>query len=61
MEATIKKHSKNEFYVKKIRGGFFCIINGYDNSMESIESMEEAAYNLCNKLNEMRNKRLGLN
>lgn len=60
MGATIKKHLKNEFYVKKIRGGYFCIINGYDNSMESLESNEEAAYNLCNKLNEIRNNRLGL-
>lgn len=56
----IKKHTKNEFYVKPIRGGYYAVINGYDYSMESLEVSKENAEKLCRELNELRNKRLNL-
>lgn len=54
----IKAHSKNEFYVKKIRGGYYAVINGYDKSMESLEWDIERANKLAAELNESRNKRI---
>lgn len=56
----MKKHSKNEFYVKAVRGGYFAIINGYDMSLESLETSRERADNECHRLNELRNARLNL-
>lgn len=56
----IKKHTKNEFYVKSIRGGYYAVINSYDYSMESLEVSKEDAEKLCRELNELRNKRLNL-
>ena len=38
----MKKHKLNEFYVKKSRG-YYLVIDGYDNSMASLEVTEEAA------------------
>lgn len=61
VKAFIKKHSKNEFYVKPVRGGYFMVINGYDMSMESLEDSREDAEKLCKKLNEMGNKMYNLN
>lgn len=55
-----KNHSKNEFYVKKVRGNYFAIINGYDMSIESLECSLEEAQKKCSELNEMRNKRFNL-
>lgn len=52
----IKKHSANEFYVKKCRG-YYLVIDGYDKSMASLECTEQAANEMAAKLNEMRNKR----
>lgn len=57
---TEKKHKKNEFYVKPIRGGYFMVVNSYDYSMESLENNERDAIELCNKLNKMRTSRLKL-
>lgn len=61
VKAFIKNHSKNEFYVKSVRGGYFAVINGYDMSVESLETSRENAENICRELNEMRNKRFNLN
>ena len=61
VKAFIKKHSKNEFYVKPVRGGYFAVINSYDMNIESLESSRESAENVCRELNEMRNKRFNLN
>ena len=33
----IKRHSKDEFYVKAVRGGYFGVFDGYDNSLASLE------------------------
>lgn len=54
----MKEHKANEFYVKPIRGGYFAVINGYDHSMESLETTKEAAENICKKYNERRNAML---
>lgn len=56
----IKQHSKNEFYVKAIRGGYFGVFDGYDKSLASLETTIEDAEKECSKLNELRNKRLNL-
>lgn len=60
VKAFIKKHSKNEFYIKPVRGGYFAIINGYDMSIELLENSREEAEKMCEKLNDLRNKRLNL-
>lgn len=54
----IKQHSKNEFYVKAVRGGYFGVFDGYDKSLASLETTRENAEKECNKLNELRNKNL---
>ena len=54
----LKEHKANEFYVKPIRGGYFAVINGYDHSIESLETTKEAAENICKKYNERRNAML---
>lgn len=56
----IKQHSKNEFYVKKVRGGYYAVFNGYDHGFESLENSKEDADKLCKELNEARNKRFNL-
>ena len=55
----MKKHKLNEFYVKKSRG-YYLVIDGYDNSMASLEVTEEAANKMTAKLNAMRGKRLNI-
>ena len=37
----MKAHRKNEFYAKRVRGGYYAVIDGYDMSMESLEVSEE--------------------
>ena len=61
MKATSckKNHNTNEFYVKKSRG-YYMIIDGYDNSMASLEATEEAANKMAAELNAMRGKRLNI-
>lgn len=61
MKATSykKNHKPNEFYVKKSRG-YYMIIDGYDNSMASLEATEEAANKMAAELNAMRGKRLNI-
>jgi hypothetical protein len=56
MKATghIKTRENNNFYVKKIRGGYWAVIDRYTMGMESLETSEEAAKELANKLNELR-------
>lgn len=54
----IKQHKANEFYVKAIRGGYFGVFDGYDKSLESIETSKDAADKLAQELNEKRNERL---
>ena len=54
MAAYIKQHKSNEFYVKRIRGGYFAVIDNYDKSMASLEVSEEAAIKIAAELNEMR-------
>lgn len=56
----IKQHSKDEFYVKAVRGGYFGVFNGYDNSLASLETSNEEAEKVCKKQNELRNKRFNL-
>lgn len=58
--AYMKEHKANEFYVKRVRGGYFAVIDGYSNGMESLECTEEAARRMAAELNEMRNKRMGI-
>lgn len=60
VQSYLKSHSKNEFYVKPIRKGYYAVINGYDKSMESLE-VSEAAIAKAEELNDIRNKRLNLN
>lgn len=55
----LKSHKPNEFYVKKVRS-YYLVMDGYDNSMESLEITEEAANNMAAEFNAMRNKRLNL-
>lgn len=61
VQSYLKRHSKNEFYVKPIRKGYYAVINGYDKSMESLEVSEAAAIAKAEELNDIRNKRLSLN
>jgi hypothetical protein len=61
VQAYLKNHSKNEFYVKPIRKGYYAVINGYDKSMESLEISEAAAIAKAEELTEMRNNRLKSN
>lgn len=61
VQSYLKSHSKNEFYVKPIRKGYYAVINGYDKSMESLEVSEDAAIAKAEGLNGMRNNRLKLN
>ena len=61
VQSYLKSHSKNEFYVKPIRKGYYAVINGYDKSMESLEVSEDAAIAKAEDLNGMRNNRLKLN
>lgn len=56
----IKRHSKDEFYVKAVKGGYFGVFDGYDNSLVSLETSNEEAEKVCKKQNELRNKRLNL-
>ncbi|MBW9277450.1 hypothetical protein [Bacteroides fragilis] len=55
----MKKHKSNEFYVKKLRG-YYLVIDGYDNSMASLEVTEAAANKMAAELNAMRGKRLNI-
>lgn len=55
----MKNHKANEFYVKKSRG-YYMVIDGYDNSMASLEATEEAANKMAAELNTMRSKRLNI-
>ena len=61
VQSYLKNHSKNEFYVKPVRKGYYAVINGYDKSMESLEVSEAAAIAKAEELNDIRNKRLNLN
>lgn len=61
VQAYLKNHSKNEFYVKPIRKGYYAVINGYDKSMKSLGVSEAAAIAKAEELNDIRNKRLNLN
>lgn len=56
--ACVKAHKANEFYVKRIRGGYFAVIDGYDKSAASLEISEADAVRVAAELNEMRNKRV---
>ena len=56
----IKQHSKNEFYVRAVRGGYFGVFDGYDHSLASLETSSENADKVCNEQNELRNKRLDI-
>lgn len=56
----VKQHSKNEFYVKAVRGGYFGVFDGYDHSLASLEISSETAEKQCKELNESRNKRFNL-
>ena len=55
----MKSHKANEFYVKKSRG-YYMVIDGYDMSMASLKTTEEAANKTAKELNEMRAKRLNI-
>ena len=55
----MKSHKAIEFYVKKSRG-YYLVIDGYDMSMASLETTEEAANKTAKELNEMRAKRLNI-
>lgn len=56
--AYLKEHKASEFYVKRIRGGYFAVIDGYDKSAASLEITEADAVRVAAELNEMRNKRM---
>ena len=55
----MKKHKANEFYIKKSRG-YYMVIDGYDNSMASLETTEAAAEKLVAELNKTRGNRLNI-
>ncbi len=55
----MKGHKVNEFYIKKSRG-YYLVIDGYDMSIASLETTEEAANKQAKELNEMRVKRLNI-
>ncbi len=57
VKAYMKARRKNEFYAKRVRGGYYAVTDGYDMSMESLEVSEEAAAALIRKLNQLRNER----
>lgn len=40
----MKAHRKNEFYTKRVRGGYYAVIDGYDMSMESLEVPPKEAF-----------------
>lgn len=61
VQSYLRSHSKNGFYVKPIRKGYYAVINGYDKSTESLEVSEAAAIAKAEELNDIRNKRLNLN
>ena len=52
VQAYLKNHSKNEFYIKPLKKGYYAVIDGYDKSMASLEISEEAAINKMNELNQ---------
>lgn len=56
--AYLKEHKANEFYVKRIRGGYFMVMDGYDNSMASLEITKDDAERVAAELNEMRDRRM---
>lgn len=56
--AYINEHKANEFYVKRIRGGYYAVIDGYDKSAASLEISEADAVRVAAELNAMRNKRM---
>lgn len=59
MEAYIKSHKANEFYVKPLRGGkYYAVIDGYDMSTASLEVSREAAEQMAEQLNAIRNARI---
>jgi len=58
VQAYLKNHSKNEFYIKPLRKGYYAVMDGYDKSMASLEISEEAAINKMNELNQLRNGRI---
>lgn len=58
VQAYLKNHSKNAFYVKPLRKGYYAVIDGYDKSTASLEISEEAAINKMNELNQLRNGRI---
>ena len=59
MQAYIKSHKANEFYVKPLRGGkYYAVIDGYDMSTASLEVSKEAAEQLAAQLNTTRNSRI---
>ena len=58
VQAYLKNHSKNEFYIKPLRKGYYAVIDGYDKSMASLEISEKAAINKMNELNQLRNGRV---
>ena len=58
-KSYMKKHKANKFYVKKSRR-YYMVMDGYDKSMASLESTEEAANKMAAKLNAMRGKRFNI-
>lgn len=59
VQAYLKNHSKNEFYIKPLKKKrYYAVMDGYDKSMASLEISEEAAINKMNELNQLRNGRI---
>ena len=56
----IKQHTKDEFYVKEIRGGYYGVFDGYDKSLAFIGITRADAEEECRALNNLRNERLNL-
>lgn len=54
----LKKRKANEFYVKASTQGYYMVIDGYDQSMVSLESNKEAADSIASTLNDARNKKI---
>lgn len=48
----IKKREKDNFYVQKVRGGYWMVIDRYTMGMESLEESEEKAKALAERLNQ---------
>lgn len=61
VQSYLKNHSRNEFYIKPLKKGYYAVIDGYDKSMASLEISEEAALAKAEELNGMRNNRLNFN